>query len=88
MDMIYDSDGNEVGRMPLSEKQRATIETGADVVVIYHTPQMLRGLLGQHNGSFVLRKDGDHIVTTSVDDIKQYIGLQAGIAAVVPRETS
>jgi hypothetical protein len=88
MDAIYDSEGNELGRMPLSDKQRATIETGADIVVIYHTPQMLRSLLGERNGSFILRKDGDRVVTTTAAAVKEFVGLQAGIAAAKAQETS
>lgn len=81
MDTIYDSDGNEIGGIALSEKQRATIETGADIVVIYHTPQMLRSLLGERNGSFMLRKDGERVVTTSSAAVKDFVALQKAIAA-------
>lgn len=88
MDAIYDSDGNEVGSMPLSDKQRATIETGAEIVVIYHTPQMLRSLLGERNGSFMLRKDGNRVVTTSTAAVKDFMAIQAGIAAAKAQETS
>lgn len=81
MDSIYDSDGNEIGSIPLSDKQRATIETGAEIVVIYHTPQMLRSVLGERNGTFVLRKDGERVVTTTTAAAKEFVALQKAIAA-------
>jgi hypothetical protein len=81
MDTIYDSDGNEIGGIPLSDKQRETIETGAEIVVIYHTPQMLRSLLGERNGSFMLRKIGERVVTTTAAAVKDFVALQKAIAA-------
>lgn len=81
MDTIYDSDGNEVGSIPLSDKQRETIETGAEIVVIYHTPQLLRSLLGERNGSFMLRKIGERVVTTTTAAVKDFVALQKAIAA-------
>jgi hypothetical protein len=87
MDAIYDADGNEIGSIPLSDKQRTTIETGADIVVIYHTPQMLRSLLGDCNGSFVLRKDGDRVLTTTPSAVKDYAKLRAAIAAAKQEAT-
>jgi len=81
MDTIYDSDGNDVGSIPLSDKQRTTIETGAEIVVIYHTPQLLRSLLGERNGSFVLRKDGNRVVTTTPAPVKEFVALQKAIVA-------
>jgi len=88
MDAVYDNDGNEIGNVSLSERQRATLETGAEIVVIYHTPQMLRSVLGEHNGSFMLRKDGDRVVTTTAAAVKDFVRLQAGIAAARTQEKS
>jgi hypothetical protein len=82
MDTIHDSDGNEIGGIALSDKQRATIETGAEIVVIYHTPQLLRSLLGERNGSFMLRKDGDRVVTTTTAAVKDFVALQKAITVV------
>lgn len=81
MDAIYDGDGNEIGSIPLSDKQRATIEAGETIVVIYHTPQLLRSVLGERNGSFMLRKDGDRVVTTTTAAVKDFVALQKAIAA-------
>jgi len=86
MDAIYDSDGKDIGSIPLSDKQRAMLETGAEIVVIYHTPQLLRSLLGERNGSFVLHKDGDRVVTTTAAEVKEFAALQKAITAA--RETS
>ena len=51
MPMIFDGDGNEIADIPLSEKQQRRARAGEEIVVIYHTPQMLRYLLGEHSGS-------------------------------------
>ena len=81
MSVIYDGDGNEVADIPLSEKQQTVIETGAEITVIYHTPQMLRGLLGEQQGAFMLWRDGEQIKTTDPVSLKKYADLQRAIRA-------
>lgn len=81
MDVIFDSDGRELGGIILSDKQRSTIETGEAIVVIYHTPQLLRGVLGERNGSFTLRKIDDRIETGEPAKVKEFVALQKAIAA-------
>jgi len=66
MTVIHDGDGNEIADIGLSDKQRAVLETDEEIVMIYHTPQTLRSLLGEHNGSFSLRKHASRIVVNNV----------------------
>jgi hypothetical protein len=88
MDKIYDSDGTVIGSIALSDKQQTLLEAGEDIVVIYHTPQLLRSLLGERNGSFMLRKDGERVVTTTTAAVKEFMAIQAGVAAARAQEAS
>jgi hypothetical protein len=81
MTIIHDSDGNEIDDIVLSEKQRTLLEAGENVVMIYHTPQMLRYLLGEHSGSFTLGKSGEHVFTPVPDSLRAYAKLQRAIKA-------
>jgi hypothetical protein len=58
------------------------LESGTVISVLYHTPQLLRGTIDPINGSFMLRKEGEQIVTDNLDSIKRYVDLQALIARV------
>lgn len=88
MDAIYDSDGKEIGSIALSDKQQAAIEAGEEIVVIYHTPQLLRSLLGERSGSFTLRKIHQRIETNEPDVVKHFAELQKAITAAKTREAS
>ena len=81
MTAIHDDDGNEIADMTLSEKQDAILKAGEEIVVIYHTPQLLRTLLGEQNGTFVLRKNGDRITTANAATVKKFADLQRAIKA-------
>ncbi len=81
MSTIHDGDGNEIGDIALSEKQQGVLETGEEIVVIYHTPQLLRHLLGEQSGSFVLQKRGQRIVAKDADHLRGYANLQRAIKA-------
>lgn len=81
MQTIYDADGNELGLVPLTEKQQAALDAGASIAVLYHTPQLLHAELGKRNGSFSLYKDGDRLVTTTPAAAKDFVQLRAAIAA-------
>lgn len=84
---IYDADGNVVAEIPsLSEKLHAILEAGGEITMIFHTPQLMRGALGERNGSFSLRWDGDVLVTTTPAAVKTYAEIQAGIAAIKAAE--
>lgn len=78
---IFNQAGDNVATIPLSEKQLTTMATGADIVVIFHTPQLLRGVLGERNGSFTLRRIHERIETDQPDAVKQYAELQKAVQA-------
>jgi hypothetical protein len=86
MSAIFDNNGNELADIALSEKQQTLLNTGENIVVIYHTPQMLRGLLGEQTGSFVLTKHQTQIVVNDADRLRAFADLQRAIKAA--RETS
>lgn len=79
---VFDSDGNKLADIPLSDKQRTLLDAGQEVCVIYHTPQLMRSQLGDRNGSFLLSMNGDRLVTSTPEPFKQFAKLQAGIAAI------
>ena len=79
--LVYDSDGNELGDVPLSEMQQAALERGGKISVLYHTPQLLQHALGRHSGSFMLYKDDDHVVALTSSAVKEFLELQAAIKA-------
>jgi hypothetical protein len=81
MPIVHDTDGNEVADIALSEKQRRVLETGEEIVVIYHTPQTLRYVLGEKSGTFVLHKLGQRIVVRDADVLRRYADLQRAIKA-------
>lgn len=78
MTTVYDADGGELGEVSLTEKQLAALE-GGPIAVLYHTPQLLHGTLGQRAGSFSLHKAGERISTTTVDALRDFLQLQAQI---------
>jgi len=79
MTMIFDADGNELADIALSEKQCALLEAGENIVLIYHTPQMLRHLVGDHSGSLILGKHGENVFTSAPDSLRAYADLQRAI---------
>jgi hypothetical protein len=76
---IVTEKGDKLGEIELSEKQLALLEEGATIGVIYHTPQLLRGALGEASGQFVLRKDGDRIVAADTETVRKFAALRAAI---------
>lgn len=76
---IFDRDGNEIGQVEISHKQQAVLDAGEEIVVIYHTPQLLRHIIGEKSGTFVLRMVGPHVVAQDAAAIKRYIALQVAI---------
>jgi hypothetical protein len=79
MTMIFDGDGNELADIALSEKQQAVLDHDEDIIVIYHTPQMLRYILGEQSGTFMLHKRGDRIIAAAPDNLRAYAKLQRAI---------
>ena len=81
MPMIFDRDGNEIADVPISDKQRSVLDRDEEIVVIYHTPQLLRFVLGEHSGSFVLVKRNDRITAIDAGGLRAYADLQRRIRA-------
>ena len=79
MTAVFDRDGHEIGDMPLTEKQQNLLASGEELVVVYHTPQLLRTLIGERNGSFVLQKLSERITCERADDMRAYVNLQRTI---------
>jgi hypothetical protein len=79
--LVYDGDGNELGDVPLSENQQRALDAGGKVSVLYHTPQLLRNILGQRSGSFMLYKQGDRAVALTSNSVKEFLELQAAMKA-------
>ena len=79
MTIIHDRDGHELADIAVSERQLGVLDLGEEVVVIYHTPQMLRYILGERSGSFMLHKRGDRIVAAAPDSLRAYADLQRAI---------
>jgi hypothetical protein len=78
---IYDAEGNEIGKLALSEKQQATLDASGKLSVLYRTPQLMQGELGRRNGSFMLYKKDDRVVALTSASAKEFFELQAAIAA-------
>lgn len=76
---IFDDGGTEIAQIELSDKQARVLEAGEEIVVIYHTPQLLRHILGEQNGTFMLRRTGLLVVAKDVAGLKRYAGLQRAI---------
>ena len=72
---IFDNDGNSLGKIPLSENQMKTLAMGCLIAVRYHTPQMLREILGDRSGLFELRLADGNIVTQGTEETKRYIAM-------------
>jgi hypothetical protein len=81
MQAIYDSDGNHLGFMPLSESQQKALDANGKVSVLYHTPQLLQHTLGRRSGSFMLYKEGERVIALTSSTAKEFLELQAAIKA-------
>jgi hypothetical protein len=79
--LIYDGDGNEVADITISEKQRRVLETGEEIMVIYHTPQTLLYVIGERAGKFTLRREGQRIIARDLPMLRRYVDLQRAIKA-------
>jgi hypothetical protein len=79
MTMIFDRDGHEIDDIPLSDKQREVLDLDEEIVVIYHTPQLLRYMLGEHTGTFSLRLQDGHVTAADAAALRAYATLQKRI---------
>jgi len=78
---IYGEEGGVLGTLYLTEKQQKILDSGEQLVVIYHTPQLLQNMLGNRSGSVVLVKSGEEIRTKTPAATRQFLDLQASIKA-------
>jgi hypothetical protein len=79
--MVYDSDGNELGEVPLSETQQRALDASGKISVLYHTPQLMQNTLGRRSGSFMLYKKDERVVALTSSAVKEFLDIQAGIKA-------
>lgn len=84
MNEIYDSDGNLIAAIPLSERNLELLNKGAEITIQYRTPQLMRADLGDREGRFVLFKSDDQIRSHDVGQVEAYADLQANIIAQRP----
>ena len=78
---VYDSNGNELGDVPLSETQQTVLERNGKISVLYHTPQLLQHTLGRRSGSFMLYKEGERVVALTSSSVKEFLDIQAAVKA-------
>lgn len=83
MTTIFDDKDIEVADIALSEKQQSTLEAGEEIVIFYHTPQLLRFVLGEQAGVFTLSlsRNAERIITGDPISLKKYADLQRAIKA-------
>jgi hypothetical protein len=73
---IYDPEGNEIADFAISPKQEQALKAGEETTMLFHTPQLFRGTLGQINGAFTLRQVDDRVVTSDIDSVRVYARIQ------------
>jgi hypothetical protein len=76
---IHDPDGNEIADFAISSKQEQALKAGEETTVLFHTPQLFRGTLGQLNGAFTLRQIGERVVTSDIDNVRTYAAIQTAV---------
>lgn len=81
MPKIFDRDGNEIGDFDISEKQQKILEADEEIVILFHTPQLFRSLLGERTGSFMLRKIGARIVAKDAGSVVKYAEMLRAVKA-------
>jgi hypothetical protein len=79
---IFNQAGEKIADIPLSEKQTKQLEAGLSITIQYHTPQLLRNLLGSDSGSFEVHKDGTRIVAADPETAKKCAAMLQAIAVM------
>ena len=82
MALIHDLDGKQSFELPLSFKQRELLDTGAEVTISYHTPQLMRGLLGTRSGKVTIKRQGDRVIASNTRDFHAFKLLREAIETV------
>ena len=81
MEQIYDRNGDPLAIVPVSERMLDILDTGEEMTIIYHTPQLLRDRLGNRSGNFVLYKMGGQIRVTDPKPFLEFVQIHAGVEA-------
>jgi hypothetical protein len=68
---VFTTKGEWIGMVSISPMQHEKLKADGSITVIYHTPQLLRNVVGQHSGQFKLYKSGEHIVTDNIEAVKE-----------------
>jgi hypothetical protein len=68
---VFTRKGEYLGMVAMSPMQHDKLYAEGSIVVTYHTPQLLRNILGQRSGQFKLYKSGEDIVTDDVAAVKE-----------------
>ncbi len=71
---VFDGHGNLVGSIPISENQMLRLYAGNPIQINYHTP---RALEGNESGSFQLKMTDGLIVTTTPEQVRAFLAIQA-----------
>lgn len=77
--LVFDGDGQEIGDVVLSEHAARLLDLDTTLTLHFHTPQLLRFKLGEHNFSFRLNKLGERATTPDSEMLRLYIRLQRDI---------
>ena len=77
---VYEANGAHIGEIPISAQQRAVLHAGGRITIDYHTPRMLREMLGARNGSFDVREIDGRLLVSDAEQVKCYIAMQIDIA--------
>ena len=80
---VYEPGGAQIGGIPISPQSLKQVHAGGTVTIAFHTPRMLRGVLGQKNGSFEVMEVNGKLVVNDPDQAKQYIAMQLDIARMM-----
>lgn len=78
---VYDDAGNFLADVPVSENQIEKLNAGMTVRVRYQTPRMLRGIIADVSGEFLLSLDALGAKTATPLAVSDYLGLQSAVQA-------
>jgi hypothetical protein len=82
MALVHDLDGKQSMEVPLSFKQRELLDAGQEVTISFHTPQLMRGLLGSRSGKVTIRRQGDQVIASNTRDFHAFKMLREAIETV------
>lgn len=81
---VHNPDGDEIADdVPISPRQLGALNAGGEISVLFHVPQLLRGMLDMRPGAFSLRKIDDRYVTQEPAMVKVYADLQRRVQSAM-----